>query len=126
MKRIEIMHRRKVLKGRAGAATLRPTCLSAAMALASEKKPATEGRGAKGAESAPHWEYMGEAGPDSWGCFRHPGSPTTPPCSQKVIWSVFDSPVEMSTDQVRQFAPIFAMNARPAQGLQRRILLESL
>lgn len=267
------MHRRKVLKYLAGAAVACPSCLSIASALASEKKAAAEGHGAKGAEGPPHWEYKGEAGPENWGdlspgfracdlgfqqspidldsaivanvgsiaidyqtmplgvvnnghtiqvnCepgsgmvldgtnykllqyhFHHPsehllsgkrfdleahyvhisesgmlavlgvflkpgahnealapiwsamprepgkssggsvspaallpenrgyfrylGSLTTPPCSQKVIWSVFNSPVEISTDQVRQFASIFQMNARPVQGLHRRLLLENL
>ncbi len=267
------MHRRKVLKYLAGAAAVCPSCLSVASALASEKKAAAEGHGAKSAGGPPHWEYKGEAGPENWGelspgfrvcdlgfqqspidldsaivanvggieidyrtmplgvvnnghtiqvnCepgsgmvldgthykllqyhFHHPsehllsgkrfdlechyvhisdsgmlavlgvflqpgahnealapiwsamprepgkssggsvspaallpedrgyfrylGSLTTPPCSQKVIWSVFNSPVEISTDQVRQFASIFQMNARPVQGLHRRLLLENL
>ena len=55
--------------------------------------------------------------------FRYFGSLTTPPCSQKVIWSVFRKPVEMSVEQVRQFASIFPMNARPVQQLNRRMLL---
>ena len=55
--------------------------------------------------------------------FRYFGSLTTPPCSQKVIWSVFRKPVKMSVEQVRQFASIFPMNARPVQQLNRRMLL---
>ena len=57
--------------------------------------------------------------------FRYLGSLTTPPCSEKVIWSVFSQPVQASTSQVRQFAGLFDMNARPLQGLHRRLLLKS-
>jgi carbonic anhydrase len=57
--------------------------------------------------------------------FRYLGSLTTPPCSEKVIWSVFSQPVQASTGQVSQFAGLFDMNARPLQGLHRRLLLKS-
>ena len=57
--------------------------------------------------------------------FRYLGSLTTPPCSQKVIWSVFRSPVQASSRQVGQFAQMFPMNARPLQPLHRRLLLGS-
>jgi len=58
--------------------------------------------------------------------FRYYGSLTTPPCSEKVIWSLYSTPVEASRRQIRQFADIFPMNARPVQGLNRRMLLKSL
>lgn len=58
--------------------------------------------------------------------FRYYGSLTTPPCSEKVIWSVFNAPVEASEAQVKRFAGLFPMNARPAQRLNRRFLLETL
>ncbi|MBT4486479.1 MAG: carbonic anhydrase family protein [Rhodospirillaceae bacterium] len=57
--------------------------------------------------------------------YRYLGSLTTPPCSEKVIWSVFSQPVQASTAQVSQFAGLFDMNARPLQGLHRRLLLKS-
>lgn len=57
--------------------------------------------------------------------FRYLGSLTTPPCSEKVIWSVFSQPVQASTAQIRQFAGLFGMNARPLQDLHRRLLLKS-
>ena len=53
--------------------------------------------------------------------FRYLGSLTTPLCSEKVIWSVFSQPVQASTAQVGQFAGLFDMNARPLQGLHRRL-----
>lgn len=57
--------------------------------------------------------------------FRYLGSLTTPPCSEKVIWSVFSQPVQASRTQLGQFASLFDMTARPLQGLNRRLLLKS-
>ncbi len=57
--------------------------------------------------------------------FRYLGSLTTPPCSEKVIWSVFSQPVQASSTQVGEFAGLFDMNARPLQGLHRRLLLKN-
>ena len=57
--------------------------------------------------------------------YRYLGSLTTPPCSEKVIWSVFSEPVQASTAQIKQFASLFDMTARPLQGLHRRLLLKS-
>jgi len=56
---------------------------------------------------------------------RYYGSLTTPPCSEKVIWSVYGTPVEASSAQVGKFASIFPGNARPIQNLNRRFLLKS-
>ena len=59
------------------------------------------------------------------GFFRYNGSLTTPPCSEGVNWVVFRQPIEASDAQIRQFAGLFPVNARPVQPLNRRILLES-
>jgi len=64
--------------------------------------------------------------PENSAYFRYMGSLTTPPCSQKVIWTVYREPVTASVAQVKKFAEIFPMNARPAQRLNRRLLLRSL
>jgi carbonic anhydrase len=58
--------------------------------------------------------------------YRYQGSLTTPPCSEGVLWTVFGAPIEASPDQIKQFAQLFANNARPAQGKNRRYLLQSL
>ena len=58
--------------------------------------------------------------------YRYYGSLTTPPCSERVTWVVFDQPIEVSDTQIRQFAELFPNNARPVQPLNRRFLLESL
>jgi carbonic anhydrase len=63
--------------------------------------------------------------PVSRGCYRYAGSLTTPPCSEGVLWTVFKEPIEASPDQIRQFAQLFPVNARPVQGLHRRFLLEA-
>jgi carbonic anhydrase len=57
--------------------------------------------------------------------FRYMGSLTTPPCTQSIIWTVLQQPVEASPEQIRQFAALFANNARPVQERNRRYLLQS-
>jgi carbonic anhydrase len=63
--------------------------------------------------------------PSSREFFRYFGSLTTPPCSEGVLWSVFGEPVEASPEQIRRFAQLFPVNARPVQRLNRRYLLKS-
>ncbi len=58
--------------------------------------------------------------------FRYHGSLTTPPCSEGVLWTVYTDPIEASADQIRRFAALFPVNARPVQPLNSRFLLESL
>ncbi len=98
--------------------------------------------GAENAALAPIWAAMPkEAGeeqamgttitpadllPADRGFFRYQGSLTTPPCSEGVLWTVFKSPIEASPAQIRQFAELFPVNARPAMPLNQRFLLESL
>lgn len=64
--------------------------------------------------------------PAERGFFRYQGSLTTPPCSEGVLWTVFKQPIEASDAQIRQFAALFPGNARPAQPIHRRFLLEAL
>ena len=52
--------------------------------------------------------------------FRYKGSLTTPPCSEGVLWTVFKDPIEASSDQIRKFAELFPVNARPVQPLNWR------
>lgn len=59
------------------------------------------------------------------GYFRYHGSLTTPPCSEGVLWTVFKQPLEASAEQIRRFAALFPVNARPVQPLHRRFLIES-
>jgi carbonic anhydrase len=98
--------------------------------------------GAENAALAPIWAAMpkdageeqaagvtitpGDLLPADRGFFRYHGSLTTPPCSEGVLWTVFKAPIEASPAQIRQFAVLFPVNARPAQPLNQRFLLESL
>lgn len=47
--------------------------------------------------------------------FTYPGSLTTPPCSQGVLWDVMKSPVTLSEAQIRKYERVFEDNARPLQ-----------
>ena len=98
--------------------------------------------GAENAALAPIWAAMPkEAGderdtgatiapadmlPVGRGFFRYQGSLTTPPCSEGVLCTVFKEPIEASPAQIRQFAELFPVNARPPMPLNQRFLLESL
>lgn len=48
------------------------------------------------------------------------GSLTTPPCSEEVRWQVLKTPVEVSAAQLKAFAKLYKMNARPVQPLNGR------
>jgi carbonic anhydrase len=63
--------------------------------------------------------------PDAYGYFRNMGSLTTPPCTQGIVWTLLRQSIEASPEQVRQFATLYAANARPLQGHNRRFLLRS-
>jgi carbonic anhydrase len=63
--------------------------------------------------------------PSERSLFRYMGSLTTPPCTQGIVWTLLRQPIEASTEQIRQFAALYAANARPAQGRNRRFLLQS-
>ena len=67
----------------------------------------------------------GELLPADRTLFRYEGSLTTPPCSEIVHWIVFRTPITASERQIRRFAAMFPMNARPLQPRNRRFLLES-
>lgn len=58
--------------------------------------------------------------------FRYAGSLTTPPCSEVVNWVVFKQPVEVSEGQIKRFAGLFPMNARPPLPLNRRFILDGM
>jgi len=40
-----------------------------------------------------------------------------------VNWYVFSAPVAVAADDIKTFAKLFPMNARPLQQLHRRVLL---
>nr|WP_249122832.1 MULTISPECIES: carbonic anhydrase family protein [unclassified Bradyrhizobium] len=57
--------------------------------------------------------------------YRYPGSLTTPPCAETVEWLLLTTPVEVAEADVASFAKLYAMNARPAQKVNRRDVLRS-
>ncbi len=68
---------------------------------------------------------MAQILPRDGAIFRYDGSLTTPPCSETVKWIVFQTPIEVSSDQVARFAARFPFNARPVQPRNRRPILQS-
>lgn len=63
--------------------------------------------------------------PDSERFYRLAGSLTTPPCSEGVLWSVMQKPIQVSAAQVAQFQKIFSANARPVQPIYDRMISEN-
>jgi carbonic anhydrase len=63
--------------------------------------------------------------PAHHGYFSFEGSLTTPPCTEHVRWFVLKTAVEVSPAQVQQFGSHYQRNARPAQPLNGRGVLES-
>lgn len=61
--------------------------------------------------------------PENKKVFRYKGSLTTPPCSENVIWSIFETPIEMSKEQIAAFGVIFPNNSRPVQPMNDREVL---
>ena len=57
--------------------------------------------------------------------FTYMGSLTTPPCSEGVQWVVMRAPVTVTAEQIDLFARIYPMNARPAQPVAGRRIMQS-
>ncbi|WP_454917244.1 carbonic anhydrase [Xanthobacter sediminis] len=62
--------------------------------------------------------------PQAHGVYRYQGSLTTPPCAEVVDWNVFAAPVAVAQADIDAFRAVFPMNARPLQGVNRRVLLQ--
>jgi len=58
---------------------------------------------------------------DVW---RYEGSLTTPPCSEGVAWTVFQTPLTASSEQLAAFTARYDNNYRPVQPLNARSLRE--
>lgn len=54
--------------------------------------------------------------------YAYQGSLTTPPCSEGVHWQILKQPVELSKGQLTAFRKLYAMNARPLQPLNGRVV----
>ena len=68
---------------------------------------------------------MRELLPLERGYFTYMGSLTTPPCSEGVLWMVMKTPLPISAEQIRIFARLYPMNARPIQSAGGRLIKES-
>lgn len=83
--------------------------------------PKTEGEAKLKAALDPH-HFL----PHSRNFYRYEGSLTTPPCSETVEWSVFDTTIEVAAADIEAFRALYPMNARPLQATNRRFLLKGL
>lgn len=54
------------------------------------------------------------------GYWTYAGSGITPPCSEGVAWFVYEQPIDVSREQLRQFTALFRMNTRPVQEMHGR------
>lgn len=58
--------------------------------------------------------------PSDRGYWTYTGSLTWPPCTEGVLWNVFEQPVSISRSQLSAFTSLFRMNTRPLQTLHGR------
>jgi carbonic anhydrase len=100
---------------------IKPGEKNAALAPLFDAMPANEGPEVKAGGSIDVAALL----PKSAGYFRYMGSLTTPPCSEGLTWTVYKEPIEASPAQIKQFASLFANNARPVQRKNRRFVIEA-
>jgi carbonic anhydrase len=62
--------------------------------------------------------------PEAGAIWRYEGSLTTPPCSEGVAWTVFQTPLTASSEQLAAFTARYDNNYRPVQPLNERSLRE--
>lgn len=55
---------------------------------------------------------------------HYTGSLTTPPCTENVTWLLAEEPIEISRAQLEYFRRFIPHNARPAQKLHHRVIVE--
>jgi carbonic anhydrase len=64
--------------------------------------------------------------PEQHSLYRYTGSLTTPtqptPCREGIIWSVLNTPVQLSAQQISAFTQIYSGNNRPTQALKDHVV----
>jgi carbonic anhydrase len=58
--------------------------------------------------------------PDKLEYLYYPGSLTTPPCSEGVLWYILNKAIPISKKQVSQFKELIDFNSRPVQPIHER------
>ncbi len=58
--------------------------------------------------------------PNRFTYYHYTGSLTTPPCTEGVNWNVFNTPIQVSRNQILSFRGKYQNNARPLQPLGKR------
>lgn len=53
--------------------------------------------------------------------YRYKGSLTTPGCTESVIWTLFESPIPLSMDQLRAFSELNFQDGKPMVGTFRPV-----
>ena len=56
------------------------------------------------------------------GYYRYNGSLTYPPCTEGVLWYVFEEPLEVGVSQIARIIHAVGGNARPVQPLNGRTI----
>jgi carbonic anhydrase len=89
---------------------------NAVLATLWQHLPATAGSSAKVEEMIDPGAFL----PADRGYWTYTGSELTPPCSEGVLWFVFENDLSISREQLRAFTGLFRMNTRPLQDLHGR------
>ncbi len=63
--------------------------------------------------------------PGKYGYYTYMGSLTAPPCSEGVAWFVLKTAVNISAEQIRQFAKLYPRDVRLPQPLNGRVVKET-
>ncbi len=71
------------------------------------------------------WVNPGLLLPENSDFYEYRGSLSTPPCSEDVLWLVWQNAIKISPQQLQQLAEIFPSNARNIQPLNGRSILHS-
>jgi carbonic anhydrase len=69
------------------------------------------------------WVNAGLLLPENSDFYEYRGSLSTPPCSEDVLWLVWQNTIKISPQQLQQLAAILPRNARNIQPLNGRSIL---